>query len=498
MINPALNENIRLLENTFADCGDYVGRKFQAGGIHGIWLYAAYLDMLTDRNQIDLTVAARLFTLEPADLTAAVPPGGSIFDALRDSGLPTFDMKETDDMDMVLHDILAGDTVFFVDGYEKALVVSSKGFPSRGVTTAETEVVLQGSKEAFSEAFRINTALVRRRIRDTRLKIKQLQVGQRSQTDVALMYMDDIVRPSVLREVEKRVRQIDIDAIMDSGILEQLMEENWLSPFPQAQLTERPDKAAASILEGRIVIVVDNSPFVLIVPVTMNVFFQSAEDYYNRWQVASLTRMLRYAAACMAVLLPGFYIAVAVYHPSMLPLLMITKMAGARQNVPFPAVIEILLMDAAFELLREAGIRLPGAAGGTIGIVGGLIIGQAAVEAGLVSPIVVIIVALAGISSFAIPHVSLVAGFRLTKYAILLLAAVLGLPGFWAGLLLSLTHLASLRSFGFPYLFPYAAGEMNHFGDMKDSLIRKPLFTFARRPFFAHPRKSRRMRGPSR
>jgi spore germination protein len=342
---------------------------------------------------------------------------------------------------------------------------------------------------------RINTALVRRRIRDPKLKVKQARVGERSKTDLAFLYIEGIARPAVIEAVEKRIADINIDAILDSGSLEQLIESNWLSPFPQAQLTERPDKAASAILEGRIAIIVDNSPFALIVPVTLNCFFHSSEDYYNRWQIMSLTRFIRFAAALMAVGLPGLYIAVATYHPSMIPMLMTTKIAAASQNVPFPAIIEILLMDAAFELLREAGVRLPGAVGGTIGIVGGLIIGQAAVEAGVVSPIVVIIVALTGVAAFAIPHVSLVYGFRLIKYFVLLLSAFLGFFGFWVGLLFVLTHMASLRSFGIPYLMPFAARELNSHSEVKDSVFRLPLFMLKKRPFFADAGQRTRQKG---
>jgi spore germination protein len=340
---------------------------------------------------------------------------------------------------------------------------------------------------------RFNTALIRRRIRDTGLKVKQSKIGTRSQTDIALMYIKDIVRPEVLREVERRLESIRMDGIHDAGCVEQLIEESWLSPFPQIQLTERPDKAAASILEGRIAIIVDCSPFVLLVPVSLNALFQASEDYYSRWQVMSLTRLLRYIGAWVAVALPGVYIAVALYHPSMIPLLMVEKLAQASRAVPFPAVMEIILLDAAFELLREAGIRLRSASGGTIGIVGGLIIGQAAVEAGLVSPIVVIIVAMTGIATFSIPSVSLVYGFRLVKYFILILAAVLGFIGLWAGLLVTLIHLAGMRSFGFPYLMPFAAGEMNDYEELKDSIFRLPLKRLKRRPFYANPKQGKRM-----
>ncbi|MCL2699522.1 MAG: spore germination protein, partial [Defluviitaleaceae bacterium] len=269
---------------------------------------------------------------------------------------------------------------------------------------------------------------------------------------------------------------------------------NWRSVFPQAQLSERPDKVSASILEGRIAIIVDGSPFVMVVPVTFGTFFQSSEDYYERWQIMSFVRTLRYIAGIMAVALPGLYIALAVYHPSMLPTLFALKIAGARQSVPFPALVEILIMEAAFELLREAGIRLPAPIGSTIGIVGGLIIGQAAVEAGLVSPIVVIVVAITGIAGFAIPHVSMVSGFRLMKYVTLFASAALGLFGFWLAAFLILIHLVSLRSVGFPYMFPFASGEVNNYGDFKDTLFRLPAFMMKKRPIFANSKQTERRR----
>ena len=492
MISKILDENISTFENIFSDCTDYIHRKFPVGRERPVWVYMAYIDAMVDRTNVELTVLAPL-----QRFGAQQSPRDSYDDAfgvLRDFGIDTSDFNETDDFDLIMYFILAGETILFVDGYDKAIVIASRGFPNRGIGEAVTEVVVHGSREAFNEVVRFNTALVRRRIRDPKLKCKQSRIGSRSQTDIALMYITDLVRPEILAEVERRLETIKVDAILDCGYVEQYIEDNWRSPFPQLQMTERPDKAASAILEGRIVIMVDNSPFVLIVPVTLNSFFQASEDYYDRWHIASFTRVLRYIASFFAVALPGFYLAAAVYHPSMIPILLTLKMAEARASVPFPGVIEILIMDIAFELLREAGVRLPRAAGGALGIVGGLIIGQAAVEAGLVSPIVVIVVALAGVSNFAIPSVSLVAGFRLTKYMVLLLSAAFGLFGFLAGILLILIHLAGLKSFGMPYLFPYASAEMNDYNDTKDSFFRMPLPTLKKRPFYANPKNKNRMK----
>lgn len=498
-ISRKIDENIAVLEALFKDCGDIVKRKLKVCNSASNIVFVMYLDNMAERATIEERV------LEPlmfAGRRAKQGEGGAynIFSFLASGAvmsevvLTTADFTEAAGIEEMADAILSGDTAFFVDGFPKGLIISTKGWPGRGVQAAETEVVVQGSKEAFSESFRTNTVLIRRRIRDVKLKLKQMSIGERSKTSIGIMYLDDIVRHDVLEELEKRLNSIEIDALLDIGYVEQLTADDWVSPFPQYQTTERPDKAAAAILEGRIAVVVDNSPFVLLLPTTFNALMQAAEDYYQGFEIMSATRILRYIAAFVGLSLPALYIAIAVYHPSMLPTLLIYKLAEARRNVPFPAMLEIIIMDFAFELLREASVRLPHAVGGTIGIVGGLIIGQAAVEAGLVSPIVVIVVAVTGISTFVIPNFRLVNGFRLMKYVLIVFASVLGLFGFWMGFLLVLIHLAALKSYGIPYMFPYAAGSANHYADFKDTLVRAPLFMMKKRPIFANPLEAIRLR----
>jgi len=487
-----LEENIQILENLFTDSMDYNGRKFTPGGVGAPCIYLGYIDMMTDRSLTDMTIMRRLFDMDWQKVLMETTEH-DLFAIMRDRGIATADLSEAETWEDILYFIHAGDTVVLIEGIEKAIIIATRGFPNRGIQSVEAEVAIQGPREAFSEVMRFNTALIRRRIRDCNLKSKQTKIGCRSLTDVAIMYMEDIVRPEVLAEVERRLDKINIDGIADSGCVEQLIEKNWLSPFPEMQLTERPDKAASSILEGRIAIIVDNSPFVILVPVTLNTLFQSAEDYYSRWQVMSITRLLRFIGAFVAVSLPALYVAIALYHPAMIPLLMISRLAEASAAIPFPAVMEIFLLDAAFELLREASIRLKSAAGGTIGIVGGLIVGQAAVEAGLVSPIVVIIVAMTTIATFAVPNISLVYSFRIVKYGLLAAAALFGFLGLGLGLIVTLIHLASLNSFKFPYLMPFAAGEMNDYQELKDSLFRLPWRMLKKRPFFARRSQIDRM-----
>ena len=271
---------------------------------------------------------------------------------------------------------------------------------------------------------------------------------------------------------------------MDSGIIEQLTERRKYSPFPQFQTTQRPDRAAMAILEGRIVLLSDNSPVALILPTTYNTFIQTSDDYYSRWEIASFTRVLRYVASFLAMVLPGLYLAVTNFHTQILPTDLMLSLAAARQGVPFPAMVEVLIMELAFELLREAGVRLPGANGNTIGIVGGLIIGQAAVDANIVSPIVVIVVALTALCSFAVPNEEFATAFRILKFIFIFLCGSLGFFGFLVGLLTVLIHLSHLESFGIPYLAPFVGADLNGYQDERDTFLRLPLDFLKKRPVY--------------
>lgn len=476
-IRKNLKDNIKYIEDKLVHCDDMIKKEFSTGVDREVQFYMVYTDGLTKTDMLEESVLAPL-------LKNFVKMESNLMSQLECSSIQTADMKEIKTMDEALTNILAGNTVLFVNGYDHAILISSKNFPTRGVQEANQEVVLRGPKDSFNESLRTNTALIRRRIRDTRLKVEQLQVGERSKTDIAIMYMGDLVRPDILQSVRDRLNQVSMDGILDSGMLEQLLEENWKSPFPQFQSTQRPDKTASALLEGRVVLVVDNSPQVLILPVTFQIFFQASDDYYDRWEVASFARILRYVASFLAIGLPAFYIAVANFHTEVLPTSLILSIAAAREGVPFPVVVEVLLMELSFELLREAGIRLPGQLGGTIGIVGGLIVGQAAVDAGLVSTIVVIVVSLTAIASFAVPNETFSSAFRMLKFLMIIFAAFYGIYGFFLGWLFLFIHLASLKSFGIPYMMPSVAGSLNSYEDEKDFHFRWPLFFMKKRPIF--------------
>ncbi len=466
-------ERIKYIEDKFKDWGDIVKRKFYVGKNRDRAVYITYIDDMVDRNLIEEEIIKNLIInirLTPPENTK-----GNAFDFYIDGGVTTADIKNAKDIDEAILEVMSGNTLMLIEGCDEILVISTKGFPKRGVDKPETEIAVQGPQEAFAESIRINTVLIRRRIRDTRLKCVQSKAGKVSQTDVALMYMEGIADNKLVEEIKKKLADIKTDMVYDSGYLEQLLEGNKYSPFPQIQLTERPDKTAAELMEGRIALVVDTSPFVILLPAVLTSFYQASEDYYQRWEIMSFIRIIRYLAGFVAFSLPGLYIAVSLYHPSMIPTQLALRLAGARQTVPISTVVEIIIMELIFEALREAGTRIPASIGSTLGIVGGIIIGQAAVDAGLVSPMAVIIIALTGICSFAIPNIALVSAYRLIKYFIIFTSAIAGLLGYVAGLLLVLIHIASLDSFGIPYLAPLTATDRSRRRILKDTIFRFPL-----------------------
>lgn len=467
LVNKKLDINKAELEKRFADCGDIVAQSFTAGGRR---FYITYFDDLVNRAMLENHVIRALTVdshINGADMSDAE-------EFLRRS-LSTADYKTTADLETAIDEMLSGNTLLLLQGYDKAVTVSSKNVPTRGVNPPETEVSVQGPRDAFCESIRTNTVLIRRRIRDTALKCRQLKLGRRTKTDAALMYIEGMADEKTVKEAERRLKAINADAILDSGYIEQYIQDNKHSPFPQVQLTERPDKAAAGLLEGRVAIVADNTPFVILIPAVLASFYQASEDYYQRWEIASFVRVIRYVSGFFAFTLPGLYVAVMLYDPELLPLDLMLHLAGARIGVPVSVLTEVVVMELAFEALREAGIRLPAAVGGTLGIVGGIIIGQSAVEAGLVSPMAVIVVALTGICSFTVPAQPLVSAYRMIKYFVIAASAMFGIYGFVIAVLCVMAHTAALESFGMPYIYPFGKRYPNIKNTLKDSIIRLPL-----------------------
>lgn len=484
-----LSKNIELFEGIFRNSDDIVKRRFTIGKTNQTDVYLAYTDNMVDLEILQAGIIKNII-YRMDDLPAA-----DKFEYIKSHALQSVDVKELLTFDEITQSVMIGDVIVLVEGYDKALMISVKSYPGRGIPSVETEVTVRGAKDSFTEASALNKVLIRRRIKDTNLKMESLKVGVRSRTDVTISYIEGIVDIALVDEVKRRIDSFTIDGILDIGMLEHLIETKWYSLFPQFQSTERPDKTASALLEGRIVLLVDNSPMALILPVTLNSFFQAADDYYSRWPMVSLIRVLRYVAAFFAMGFPGLYIAVTNYQPELIPTSLALSFASARQGVPFSIFVEILILLIAFELLMEAGVRLPSPMGNTIGIVGGLIIGDAAVSANLVSPMVVIVVAFTAIASFTIPNETFLSAFRMIKYLILFLSSILGLYGFILGMMLVLIHLADLKSFGIPYLSPLVESNLDRNHPLSDSILKFPISKMKFRPVYASKDNKQRLSG---
>lgn len=474
-----LTTNIDNIKNMLPETEDLVIRKFTVRGTNyqGAIIY---IDGLVDSQLVHENILKSML-VEHKNLPAKAP---ELFNVLCEEIISITDMKLGHSLDDVANAILYGETAFYLDGIDKVLLMDTAGWMSRQIDEPTTETVVRGPKEGFIEDVRTNMMLIRRYIRDPNLRFKQFSVGRRSKSALVVAYIKDITHPELVKEVTRRIEAIDMDAAIESGYIEQWIEDSFLSPFPQILNSERPDRIATGLLRGKIAILLDGTPFVLIAPVTLSYLLHVPEDYYERWTIGTLLRILRYGAAFLAIFLPSIYIALVSYHQGMIPTDLALSIASTREGVPFNPFVEAIAMGATMELLREAGARLPTAVGQTIGIVGGIVIGEAAVQAGIVSPIMVIIVALTAIASFAIPTFSVVISFRIIRFGLMGLAAFLGLFGLILGYIILNIHIVRLRSFGVPYSAPFSP---TFWRDWKDLILRVPIPILTNRPQHLEP-----------
>jgi len=398
---------------------------------------------------------------------------------IKNQSLSVCTLKEVHTIEEIKMGTLFGSICLLVDGLSECFLLGEASTKSRGIDEPDSEALVRGPRVGFVENLCDNTALLRRSGRNQNLSILGFEVGEVSKKELVIAYIQGIAEPQLIEEVKKRIKRIKIDAVPDSGYIEQLIEDNYLSPFPQVQSTERPDRVMSALMEGRVALILDGSPFALIVPVTFQMLLQSPEDYYERWIAATLIRMLRFVASFISLFAPSLYIAFISFHQGLIPTKLVFHIAVTRGGVPFPPLIEALIMEVSIEVLREAGLRLPKPIGQSLGIVGGLIIGEAAVEAGIVSSIMVIVVAVTAISSFTLPQYNVGIALRMLRFISMLFASVFGLYGVVLFSLLLCSHVVKLKSFGVPYLSPSAPFR---FADWKDFIIRGPLFLMKRRP----------------
>ncbi|MGI6706863.1 MAG: spore germination protein [Clostridia bacterium] len=484
VLTDSVEENLKKFKAFLSDSTDVVFREFKVGK-KSIPCALVYVDGLVEKSVIhDQLMKSLMLELPLVEAQIGEITKEDAFDQIKGLALTVADVKDKDSLDEAILLILSGEVALIIDGCSKVLIISARGWPMRAISEPGTESVIRGPREGFTETLRMNTALLRRKCKDPNMVIKTIKLGRRSKTDVAYVYVKGIVSRELVAEVEKRLSEIDVDGILETGQIEQWIQDDWLTPFPQIQITERPDKTIANIFEGRVAIMVDNSPFAIIVPTTFYQYFQSPEDYYERWMIASFLRTLRWIASFIATFSPALYIAVISYHPGFIPTELALSIASSRANVPFPVFIEALLMEITIELVRESGARLPKPIGQAIGIVGGIVIGDAAVRAGVTSPILVIIVALTAVASFAIPTYSAAISFRLVRFPMMILASILGLYGVMLGFIALNIHLVNLKSFGANYMAPQSPAI---YQDWKDFLLRFPFHLLKRRPVETFP-----------
>ncbi len=476
------------LEEMFSKCEDIKKKEMVIGKNKGIRCFLIYIEVTLSSVMLRTTALGN-FLARLSEMSE-----DEILESLEKNGMGLSDVMLYKNAKEAGEGLLTGDALLLVDGFPMAMKIPDKGYPGEPVKDTSSEKVLRGSNEGFNENVKINTALMRKRLHSLDFKVESLVLGKRTQTLVNIVYMDGIVKSELVEQVKNRLQGFEIDGILDSGMTEQLTEDDWRSPFPQIQSTLRPDRAVLEVLDGKVVVLCNNSPTALIMPTDYNSFIQATDDYYQRSWIATFGRLLRYLASFFAMSLPGLYLAVTNFQTGILPTTLLLSFAAARQGVPFPAVVEVILMELSFELLREAGVRLPGAMGNTIGIVGGLIIGQAAVDANIVSPIVVIVVAFTALCSFSIPNEEFASAFRLLKFFVIILSAWLGFFGFLWAMMAILIHLAMLKSYGHPYLIPFVGIKGDGEERRKDSLIRFPLQDLIYRGIHARSDQRRRFR----
>ena len=411
-----------------------------------------------------------------------------LVDYIYNSLVPQNAVKKKKSFNDILPDINMGNCLLFVDTIDTAFSIDAKGFKQRGVDSPKNETVIRGAQEAFTEAIRTNTSMIRRFVNNENLVIESLSVGKVTKTKCAVCYMKDIANDDLVAEVKYRLNNLDIDTIISSGQLEQLIEDNSKCSLPQMLSTERPDKAANHILSGRVVVIVNGSPYVLIMPCVFVDFLSSAEDPNLKFQYANLLKFVRLVAFFITLLLPGLYVAITNFHQEIIPTELLFAIVASRESVPFPIIVEILAMEISFELIREASLRVPSPIGTTIGIIGALILGQAAVEASIVSPILIIIIAITGITSFAIPDFYLSFHLRIARFLYIIAGFLAGFLGIGIVLFGHLILLCSLKSFGVSYLAPYIPATSKN----NKAYFMPPFWNREKRPDFLNSKRPKK------
>ncbi|MBW7454091.1 spore germination protein [Paenibacillus sepulcri] len=467
-INSSLEMNEAYLREQFNHCYDIVLRSFKLRDETVLLL--VYLDGMTRMQSIEDNVLKPLIF---NGLPQGIDRLQTLSEMFRREWLPLSNVKTDDSLEDLVNHILQGSLGILVEGEASALIAQIQDYETRSIEEPKKESTLRGSKEGFVENIQTNTSLIRRRIIHPHLKMESQTIGKYTQTEVVLTYVKGLADEKVLSEVRDKLRKIELDGVIDSAYIEEWLENSSFSIFPQIQNTERPDIVTASLLEGKVALITNGTPFALILPITLWSGLQSADDYFERFVFVILTRLIRYVMTFISFALPAVYVALSTFHPEMIPSDLMIGIATARESSPFPTFIEVFIMMFIFDALQEAGVHLPNQLGPVVSIIGALVIGQAAVEAGIISTPIIIVISLTGIASYTIPRYSATLPFRIIRYLILFITGLLGFVGFAFGIIFLLINLVMLESFGTPYLSPVAPFDGKR---IKDLVIRYPFW----------------------
>ena len=476
-LKPSLDHTLTLLQSKLGPSPDFIIRDFKDVPSASDRIIVCYIEGLVDKKLLTDLMDA-VVTLMGSDENSVHPDDETTAELLKKK-LPLGNVQSLHTDTKLFEAILTGSAVIVMEGVEYALAATISGGTRRSVEEPTSQTVIRGPKEGFTEDISLNLSLLRRKLPTTDLKFESHTIGEYTRTKVILAYIDGLAREEVVKEVNQRLMAIDTDSILEGGYIEEFIQDGAFSPFPTILNTERPDTVAGSLLDGQVAIFVDGTPFVLIAPITFFNFLQSSEDYYQRYDISTFLRLIRVVSFMVALLLPSLYIAITTFQQEMLPTTLLISLSAQREGTPLPALAEALMMELMFEVIREAGVRMPRVIGPAISIVGALVIGQAAVQAGLVSGAMVIVVSFTAIANFVIPYFNMASSVRLIRFSLMILGGTLGLFGIMSGLMPILVHLVSLKSFGVRYLMPYTPFYKSN---MKDLLIRVPWWAMKTRP----------------
>ena len=479
-VSYSLMENVNRLNEILGNNTDVVSKLITIGKDEPKSAVIFYIDNLVDPKEIDIDIIRPLVN---DTYNSGIKKSNEIIKLLQEGNLIT--RGETTfvlNFDALINGLLLGSAVLMIDGVNNAFVLSVRGYEYRQIAESTIETTVKGPRDSFIEILSVNISLIRRRLHTPNLVFETIELGTVGKNNVCITYLKGICEDELVEEVRRRLNKIQIDEVMESNYVEELIEDNPYSIFPQVRDTERPDVVVASLLEGRVAIMVDNTPIVIIVPGEFFSLMQSAEDYYNKSTFSSFIRFIRYFAFAVSIYLPALYIAVSTYHQEMIPTGLLISIISARSEVPLPVSVEAFAMIITFEILHEAGIRLPRPIGQAVSIVGALVIGQAAVQAKIVSPLMVIVVALTAIAKFSVAQYNITLPIRLLRLAFMLLASIQGMFGIMAGTLFLMFHLFSLESFGKPYMAPLSPLRTT---DLKDTAMRAPWWAMVKRPAYS-------------